>query len=221
MFTPFDPETWPRREHFDYYRNLLPCGYNLTVRLDMTRFLAAQKQAQLRFYPSFIHCVAAVVAELPEFCMGLQDGAPGYYDCMHPVYTVFHEDDKTFSDLWSEYDPHFPTFYRRMLADQETYGHIHRMKPKPGPMPPNFFCISGVPWLDFSGYATYTTGDRTPNLFPVISFGKYRQVGERWEMPLNLNIAHASADGYHSALFFNRLQARLDSIVLPSADDLR
>ena len=40
MFTPIDLETWPRREHFDYYRSLLPVGYTVTVRVDVTRFRA-------------------------------------------------------------------------------------------------------------------------------------------------------------------------------------
>lgn len=218
MFTAFDPENWPRREHFTYYRDQLPCGYNITIRLDVTCFLTMLKDTGLRFYPSFIHCVASLIAQIPEFCTGMQDGRPGFYHQMHPVYTVFHEDDKTFSDLWTLYDPDFLTFYQRMLSDIDTYGRIHSFKPKKDlPMPPNFFCISCVPWLDFSGYATYTTGERPPNLFPVISFGKYRQLGDRWEMPFNLNISHASADGYHSAMFLERLQALLDTVTLPQA----
>ena len=40
QFTPIDLSTWPRREHFHYYRNQLPCGYSVTVQLDVTRFRA-------------------------------------------------------------------------------------------------------------------------------------------------------------------------------------
>ena len=36
MFTPIDPTTWPRREHFHYYRNILPCGYSVTVPVSYT-----------------------------------------------------------------------------------------------------------------------------------------------------------------------------------------
>ena len=29
MFTPIDQSTWPRREHFAYYRNTLPSAISL------------------------------------------------------------------------------------------------------------------------------------------------------------------------------------------------
>ena len=44
MFTPIDLATWPRREHFHYYRNILPVGYTMNVRLDVTRFQAMLKE---------------------------------------------------------------------------------------------------------------------------------------------------------------------------------
>ena len=54
QFTPIDLSTWPRREHFHYYRNQLPCGYSVTVQLDVTRFRAMLERKGLKFYPSFI-----------------------------------------------------------------------------------------------------------------------------------------------------------------------
>ena len=30
MFTPIDQSTWPRWEHFTYYRNTLPCSLNIS-----------------------------------------------------------------------------------------------------------------------------------------------------------------------------------------------
>ena len=36
-----------------------------------------------------------------------KDGNPGYYDVLHPNYTIFHEDDHTFSDVWTAYTEDF------------------------------------------------------------------------------------------------------------------
>ena len=79
MFTPIDPTTWPRREHFHYYRNILPCGYSVTVQLDVTKFRAMCRNNGLKFYPSFIWCVSHNILAHPAFRMGV-DGAgnPGY-----------------------------------------------------------------------------------------------------------------------------------------------
>ena len=63
QFTPIDLSTWPRREHFHYYRNQLPCGYSVTVQLDVTRFRAMLERKGLKFYPSFI-CLAILITQI-------------------------------------------------------------------------------------------------------------------------------------------------------------
>ena len=40
------------------------------------------------------------------------EGQLGYWDEVVPCYTLFHEDGKTFTDIWSEYSDDFNTFYR-------------------------------------------------------------------------------------------------------------
>ena len=213
QFTPIDLSTWPRREHFHYYRNQLPCGYSVTVQLDVTRFRAMLERKGLKFYPSFIWCVSHTILSHPAFRMGVDsEGQPGTYDRMHPNYTVFHEDDHTFSDLWTEHNESFPVFYRAFLSDVATYGTRHGMKARAG-QPANFYCISCVPWLSFTGYASTVPGGQ-PNLFPVITYGKAAEHQGTWTMPFAVNISHAAADGWHTAQFLNDLQALLDRVDL-------
>ena len=218
MFTPIDLNTWPRREHFDYYRSFLPCGYCVTVRLDVTAFRAMLKKQGLKFYPSFIWCVSHTILSHPAYRMGVdREGNPGYHDMLHPVYTVFHEDDHSFSDLWTEHDEDFSVFYERFQSDVETYGPNHGIKGKPG-QPGNFYCISAVPWLDYTGYTAAVSGDRLPALFPVITYGKIGAENGRETMPFTINIAHAAADGWHTAAFVRDLQSLLDSVTLERRD---
>ena len=54
MFTPIDQSTWPRREHFAYYRNTLPCANSVTTHLDVTKFRAMLQKNHIKFYPAFI-----------------------------------------------------------------------------------------------------------------------------------------------------------------------
>ena len=65
----------------------------------------------------------------------------------------------------------FAAFYRAFQADLAAYGQNHGIKAKPG-QPGNFYCISCVPWLDFTAYASHVAGGGQPNLFPVITYGK-------------------------------------------------
>lgn len=212
-FTRIDMESWERKSHFEYYRTVIKCGYSLTTALDVTRFRAMLKERGLRFFPSFVYCVSRMIEEMKEFRMGIdEEGNPGYYDCLHPNYTIFHEDDHTFSDLWTEYTRDFSDFYERMTADMEIYRDVKGVKAKAG-QPQNFYCISCVPWLSFTGYGSYTESGK-PQLFPIITYGKFTDRDGRTEIPFCINIAHAAADGYHTSQFLNGLQDLLNSITL-------
>ena len=69
MFKQISPETWERREHFEYFTQTIKCGYSLTAELDVTEFLKLTKNKGLRFYPSFVYCVSTVINHMKEFRM--------------------------------------------------------------------------------------------------------------------------------------------------------
>lgn len=212
MFQLIDMDQWERREHYQYYDEKLKCVYSITADLDVTALQKKVKEKHLRFYPAFVYCAARAVNAAREFRMGTDaEGNPGFWDVMHPSYTIFHEDDHTFSDLWTFYDESFSAFYQSMTADMALYGKKKGVKVKAG-QPQNFFCISCVPWLNYSGYHTACVDSR-PNLFPILTFGRYQEEGGRVKMPFTVTIAHAAADGYHTSKFIQDLQKIIDEAV--------
>ena len=105
----------------------------VTVRLDVENLYQQVKKCGLKFYPSFIYCAGKVINEKKEFKMGVdQEGRPGYFDVMHPNFTIFHKDDHTFSDIWSYYDDDFQICYQNIINDMETYKRCQRTKRKEG-----------------------------------------------------------------------------------------
>ena len=209
-FTLYDRTTWPRSSHFDYYTKGFVKSVNcMTVRLDVSHFLRETKERGLKFFPAFTALTGQVIASIPEACTNVDaNGNPGYFSYLNPNFTIFHEDDKTFSDVWSEYSEDFDTFYHNLLTDTETYKDKKGIKVKDG-QPMNFFCISCAPWLDYTAYCPVNYGG-SPNLFPIITFGKYTEESGKVTMPFTLTISHACMDGYHLSRFFNDLQAALD-----------
>ena len=136
MFYLLDPEKWERQKHFEYYMQMIPCGYTVTVRLDVENLYKKEKKCGLKFYPAFIYCTGKVVNEKREFKMGVdQEGRPGYFDVMHPNFTIFHKDNHTFSDIWSYYDDDFQTCYQNIINDMETYKDVKGPKGKEGQSP--------------------------------------------------------------------------------------
>lgn len=201
-------DSWPRKEHFQYYRTKIKCGYCLTGRLDVTGLVSRAKKQGLQTYPCFLYVISRTVNSMDEMKMMVDpQGAPGVWEQVHPNYTIFHQDDKTFSDLWSCYHPEFEVFYREYQQTLERYGSKRGIKLR-NDQPPNFFCVSCVPWMDYTGYASYGAGE--PNLFPIVTFGRYTTEGNKITMPLTVNISHAAADGYHTCRFFELLQQEMD-----------
>lgn len=203
-----DLECWPRREHFQYYREKLKCSYSLTGRVDVTALVNYAREKELKTFPCLMYAVCRSVNELDEMKMMVTpEGMPGIWEEVHPNFTVFHPEDETFTDLWMEYHPSLPDFYGSFQETIAQFGDCRGIKGRPG-QPPNFFCVSCVPWMDYAGYASYSVGE--PALFPIVTFGKYTLSDGRYTMPVTVTISHAAADGYHTCKLFHKLQEILD-----------
>jgi len=208
-FIPIDTEKWERSFYFDHYLNEARCTYSLTANIDITALNTELKSKRLKLYPVLLHMLATVVNRHREFrtCFDAS-GRLGYWSRMSPCYTVFHTDDKTFSNLWTEYCDEFPEFYARYLADIRKYGDSKHFYPQGGE-PPYTFPVSCLPWVSFTGFNLniYSAGTY---LLPIFTIGKYFGQEGKILLPLSLQCHHAVCDGYHASVFLNELQLRSD-----------
>ncbi len=192
------PHDWERAEHFDYYQNTVFTRYNLNAEIDITETDRLRREKGLKFYPVFLWMVMHTVNRWKEMRMTTDDaGQPGYWEFCSPVYPVFHEDDHTFSDLWTAWTPKFADFYEAVTADMQRYGDVHGIKGKKN-APPNFTPVSMAPWLSFTGHGTdvFTSPQM---LFPIFVAGKYFARENRLFLPLSVSCNHAAADGWHAS----------------------
>ena len=209
MITPIDLDKWPRNYHYKYYTEALQVGYSVTIKVDVTEVLAYSRAAGRSFYGCMIYAISAAVNRLA--CMKMvkmEDGNPGIWDRVHPVFTVFHKESETFSDLWTSWDPDFETFYTEYERVVDRYGNCRGIKGREH-QPANFFCVSCSPWLDFIAYAPSSPGPA--QLFPIIAYGKYTEADGRVTVPLSVTISHAAADGYHISKFAAVLREETES----------
>ena len=54
-----------------------------------------------------------------------KDGVLGYFDTLTPLYASFHEDDHTFSLMWTEYTDSFSHFYKTYEENRKLFGCNH------------------------------------------------------------------------------------------------
>jgi chloramphenicol O-acetyltransferase type A len=174
-FNYIDIENWSRKEWFEHYLNEVRCTYSITINIDITRLQIVRKEEKIKLYPVLIYLLSVVVNKYEEFRIDYDEyteqGRLGYWDSVHPVYTVFHKDSGTFSSLWTEHDNCFSVFYDRYQKDIAKYGSVERFSPKEN-VPKNIFSVSSIPWTTFTGFNlnVYTDGSY---LRPIFTFGKY------------------------------------------------
>ena len=103
-FHVIDRDTWERSSYFDHYFHTLKCRYNIGADLDISALQAFRREKGLKFFPAMLYVVMRAVNRHKEFRMAFsEDGTLGFYDRLHPCYTVFHRETETFSTLWTEY----------------------------------------------------------------------------------------------------------------------
>ena len=206
-----DMETWARREHYEYYTKKLKVEYNMTVNIDVKKVLDFCHEKGYKFYPVMIYLTTKTLNRIENFRMFKdQYGYLCAWDKIVPNYTIFHEDDHTFSDCWTDFSEDFDVFYQNVVDDMKAATGKKGIKAKEG-QPANFYCISCTPWMTFTGYGSRVSNGE-PSFFPIILMGKYKQHGEKMIMPVNITIAHAVADGYHVGLFFQYLEEEINNL---------
>jgi chloramphenicol O-acetyltransferase type A len=199
------PEDWKRKPYFDYFYYTIKTKYNVNHHLDITELINEVKSRNLRFYPTFLYVIMKIINQNEEFRVSFDGkGNLGIWNYVNPSYTIFHEDDKTFSDIWSEYKPFFKDFYQEIVKDMNTYKDVKKVKAKEN-RPPNFCPVSALPWLSFDSFSQDTYSNSS-FLYPIIRFGKYYTREERFLLPFSVFVNHAVADGYHTCKFINEIE---------------
>ena len=211
-FTPIDLQFWPRGQIFYYFSQMAPTGYSLTVNMDVTQMKDTLKKAGLKFFPAYLWLATKNLNSQMEFKIAQQDSVLGYFDKLTPLYASFHEDDHTFSLMWTEYTDDFLSFYRAYITNQNRFGDVHGILSQPQTPPPeNAYTVSCVPWVEFNHFAVHSYENK-PYYFPSVEAGKFFEKDGRLLMPLSITCHHATTDGYHIRLFLESLQEDMNNI---------
>lgn len=212
-FTPIDLQTWPRGQMFYYFSQMAPAGYSMTVQVDVTALRKTLKEAGRKFFPAYLWLVTKNLNRQTEFKVAEKDGVLGFYDSLTPLYASFHENDHTFSLMWTEYTDDFLQFHQAYLENQAQFGYNHGVLCQPQTPPPaNAYTVSCVPWVSFTHFAVHSYENK-PYYFPSVEAGKFFEEAGRILMPLSITCHHATTDGYHIKCFLDSLQEDINGFM--------
>ncbi|MGL5820984.1 MAG: CatA-like O-acetyltransferase [Sarcina sp.] len=202
-FNIIDMNTWSRKECFRHFFENIKCTYSITVEIDITNLYKYIKNNRLRFYPTFTWIVSKTINNYQEFKMAFdEEGRLGFFDEIGPSYSVLDEKTKVMSNLYTPYASKFFEFYNDMKSALNSYKQNANFNTE---LQKNFFVVSCLPWFNYTSFNVNNEGNNA-FLFPIITWGRFFEEGNKIIMPVTIQIHHAVADGYHCSLFFSDIK---------------
>ena len=199
-------ETWNRKEHFLFFKQMEEPFFGVTTRVDCSKAYTNAKKLGVSFFTYYLHKTLIGVNAVENFRYRIIDNEVYVFDRIDASATILRE-DKTFGFSLMEYAEDINEFAeiarKEIERIQNTTGLITR------DFEDNLIHFSAVPWIDFTSYS-HARSFTWPDSCPKISFGKMVEENGKKTMAIAVHVHHGLADGYHVGQFLTLLQELLN-----------
>lgn len=200
-------DTWNRKEHFLFFKQMEEPFFGITTRIDCTKAYAKAKELGVSFFTYYLHKTLDAVNAVENFRYRIIDNEVYIFNQIDASATILR-DDKTFGFSLIQYDNDLKVFAEitRKEIDriQNTTGLITR------DFEINLIHFSALPWVDFTSYS-HARSFTWPDSCPKISYGKMVEENGKKTMAVSIHVHHGLVDGYHVGEFISILQELMNS----------
>ena len=199
-------ESYPRRAHFSYFRAMANPYMGLTVSVNITEFMAALQEEKAPFFLSFLYCVSRAANRVPQLRQRVKNGEIIEYLHCPTSHTVALKNE-TYCYCSLESHLPFDAFLPYALQAQENARKTASLEDGDEEVALPLLFLSSLPWITYDALLQPTPTPADTN--PRITWGRWRQEGERYLLPVTLLCNHALVDGLHLARFYDALNQEL------------
>jgi chloramphenicol O-acetyltransferase type A len=205
MKTKINLETWNRKEHFLFFKQMEEPFYGITTTIDCTKGYNESKQLGISFFTYYLHQTLMAVNAVENFRLRICNDDVFLFDSISASATVMRA-DQTFGFSLMEYSENMSDFAKIVTSEidriQSTTGIITTEYPE------NLIHFSALPWINFTSLS-HARSFTWPDSCPKISFGKMTDQNGKKTIPVSVHVHHGLVDGYHVGLFLEKLQELL------------
>ena len=203
-----DLSTYPRRAHYEFFKNMAFPYVGVTSNVDVTGLL--RKATDLGGSPFLAYLWAAATAanQVPEMRQRIVDDQIIQFDHCDTSHTVALEDG-TFCNCRTD--------CRRSFEDFLVYGKQQQIQARNHCAfvsheddETDLIFVSCTPWMTFTQVIQPVPIPADSN--PRLVFGKFIPQGDRTLMPLHIQCNHALVDGLHIGKFFQAFEEISNSL---------
>jgi chloramphenicol O-acetyltransferase type A len=201
-----DLQTWPRRQHFTFFRGLDHPHFNMCANVDITKFYPYVKQSNRSFTVAMTYLLSKAANAVQEFRTRIRGEEVVEHEAVHPSITILVDEDH-FSFCTFVYDEDFKTFAANAEAQIANVKAELIMEDEPGR--DDLLYMSIIPWVSFTSFMHPIHLD-PPDSIPRFAWGKFFREGNAMKMPLSVQAHHALMDGVHMGRYYAQVQADLE-----------
>lgn len=204
-FVTVNKDDWHRKSTYDYFKQFELPFFNITANIDVTALKSLCDKEGYSFFLASLFFAMQAANDIDGFKLRIRGEDIIKHDNIRVGSTIQY-DDKSFGFC---YFPYLETLEEFSANGEQLLKEALQTKsfsPKDGS--DDLLHFSVIPWLHFNGFQHARRIGREDSI-PKIVFGKYEKQGEKLQMPVNVEVHHALADGYHVGLFFESFQRYL------------
>ena len=208
MTTVIDKAAWPRSAHYDFFSGMSDPFYALTFPVDITPLRAWCRARGLSFYMAMVYGVTKAMERVDAFLYKDRDGVIVKHDRLIPSFTDLRPGSDLFYIVTVEAGEDPEEFCRRAKErSAEQTGFIT----SGGWAEDELVYFTCLPWFPLTAF----TNERDLNpsdSVPRVSWGRWRQEGDRYLLDLSLELNHRLLDGVHVGKFYDELTRWINSL---------
>lgn len=211
-----DMDNYYRKGVYRHFSEDCKCSTSITNKIDVTELIRFSKDTNTKFYINFLYLLCKVLNSREDYrTQYLFDKQQVViFDKINPTHYIFHNDTETCTVVYSEYYEDYSTFYNNCSLDiakaKETreYGLDEANHP-------NWFDASYISWISYESL-NIELPDGYLYFMPIINWGRYSKVDDKFLMPVSVRLNHAIADGYLVANVFVKLNKAIKEFIKSS-----
>lgn len=208
MKKPLDLNTWPRKDHFHFFRQFEEPFFGVCVNIDCTKAYQTCKENKQSFFLYYLYTSLKAANSIEPFRYRISGDEIIVYDSVNASPTI-NRPDGTFGFAYMDFKESFNDFIP--IAELE----IEKVRNSTGLIPAitgeNVIHYSSLPWINFTSLS-HARSFSFKDSIPKISFGKMTENASVKTMPVSVHVHHGLMDGYHVGQFIDYFQQLMNNM---------
>jgi len=196
-----------RQKHFDFFKEMNHPHFNVTVNVEVQRYVEFVKDLSVKFTPAMVFAIAKAANAVKEFKWRIRDEQVVEHEWIHPSYTVNSESSPVFSFCTVEFKPKLIYFIEEASKVEAQMQKDPSFEDEPGR--DDYLFLSAIPWFYFTSMQ-HAMQFHPCDSVPRFTFGKYIENNKKLTMPISIQVHHALVNAKEVANFLEFLQSYLN-----------